>query len=399
MARSFRSSFTQDPKPLGSSGKFLDSTNNTSIGAIRSIRVNSNGTRLSILSDKVHGALKIREPDSRLHVYDSDRDIVDHYDFKNQKRIPVSHFWDPSEPKLLSCETRLASVSDSTNSISSSPTDEPSEQPEEKTEVSERSERVQQVYRREYEPLLTSSHLLLSAQQNSVSRVPTSSLTTSSKPEITTMFVTADFGIKMQDVFALEKPLETLLGLDVPRLYFVSTSPSDGIDSNSESKDDDSSSPSKLMSKVMRDFVGLEDVDNITKAALLDFSYFLTIGNMDEAYRAVKLIKNPSVWENMAHMCVKTKRLDVAEVCLGNMGHARGAAAVRLAKNEPELEAAVGAVAVQLGLLEDAERLFKECGRYDLLNNLYQGQGKWEEGEREKRASLDEDENTSQRAK
>ena len=120
---------------------------------------------------------------------------------------------------------------------------------------------------------------------------------------------------------------------------------------------------------------------------------------MDEAYRAVKLIKNPSVWENMAHMCVKTKRLDVAEVCLGNMGHARGAAAVRLAKNEPELEAAVGAVAVQLGLLEDAERLFKECGRYDLLNNLYQGQGKWEEGEREKRASLDEDENTSQRAK
>ena len=27
----------------------------------------------------------------------------------------------------------------------------------------------------------------------------------------------------------------------------------------------------------------------------------------------------------MAHMCVKTKRLDVAEVCLGHMGHARGA--------------------------------------------------------------------------
>jgi hypothetical protein len=30
----------------------------------------------------------------------------------------------------------------------------------------------------------------------------------------------------------------------------------------------------------------------------------------------------------MAHMCIKTKRLDVAEICLGNMGHARGAAAV-----------------------------------------------------------------------
>jgi intraflagellar transport protein 140 len=28
-------------------------------------------------------------------------------------------------------------------------------------------------------------------------------------------------------------------------------------------------------------------------------------------------------------MCVKTKRLDVAEICLGHMGHARGARAVR----------------------------------------------------------------------
>jgi len=26
------------------------------------------------------------------------------------------------------------------------------------------------------------------------------------------------------------------------------------------------------------------------------------------------------VWENMAHMCIKSKRLDVAEMCLGNMG-------------------------------------------------------------------------------
>ena len=46
---------------------------------------------------------------------------------------------------------------------------------------------------------------------------------------------------------------------------------------------------------------------------------------LDEAYRAVKTIGSASIWENMAHMCVKTKRLDVAEVCLGHMGHARGA--------------------------------------------------------------------------
>jgi intraflagellar transport protein 140 len=45
--------------------------------------------------------------------------------------------------------------------------------------------------------------------------------------------------------------------------------------------------------------------------------------------QAVKLIRSSHVWENMAHMCVKTRRLDVAEMCLGNMGHVRGAAALR----------------------------------------------------------------------
>ena len=36
-------------------------------------------------------------------------------------------------------------------------------------------------------------------------------------------------------------------------------------------------------------------------------------------------------------------------------------------------------VAVQLGLLEDAERLYTECKRYDLLNQLYQSSGQWRE--------------------
>lgn len=35
-------------------------------------------------------------------------------------------------------------------------------------------------------------------------------------------------------------------------------------------------------------------------------------------------------------------------------------------------------VATQLGLLDDAVRLYRECGRYDLLNRLYQAAGLWE---------------------
>lgn len=50
-------------------------------------------------------------------------------------------------------------------------------------------------------------------------------------------------------------------------------------------------------------------------------------------------------------MCVKTQRLDVARVCLGHMGHAQGARALREAQQEPEPEARVAMLAVQLGML------------------------------------------------
>ena len=52
----------------------------------------------------------------------------------------------------------------------------------------------------------------------------------------------------------------------------------------------------------------------------------------------------------MARMCVKTKRLDVATVCLGNMGNARAARALRQAQQEPELDAKVACLAIQLGM-------------------------------------------------
>lgn len=50
-------------------------------------------------------------------------------------------------------------------------------------------------------------------------------------------------------------------------------------------------------------------------------------------------------------MCVRTQRLDVALVCLGNMGSAKAARAVRLSQSIPEKEARLAVLAVQLGML------------------------------------------------
>lgn len=78
-------------------------------------------------------------------------------------------------------------------------------------------------------------------------------------------------------------------------------------------------------------------------------------------------------------MCVKTKRMDVAQVCLGNMRFARGARAARESEGEKELEARLAMVAIQLNMIDDAKSLYKESGRYDLLGKLHQACGEWDD--------------------
>ena len=112
--------------------------------------------------------------------------------------------------------------------------------------------------------------------------------------------------------------------MQVPRFFFASRAAGGGGAAAGGDNGEEAAGAeqgSRLRDKVMLDFVGMEEVDAATQKGMLDFSYFLTIGNMDEAHRAVKLIKKTSLWENMARMCVKTKRLDVAEICLGHMAH------------------------------------------------------------------------------
>ena len=67
-----------------------------------------------------------------------------------------------------------------------------------------------------------------------------------------------------------------------------------------------------------------------------------------------------------------------AEHCLGKMENARGARAAREARSIPELDARGAAVAVHLGMLDDAKKLYISSERYDLLNRLYRASGQWD---------------------
>lgn len=147
-----------------------------------------------------------------------------------------------------------------------------------------------------------------------------------------TMFISSDHGILVQDI----KPTPTdtrLLAVSTPHIAMLHKQ--------------------TIRKQTMTDFVGLESCNKTTRAAILDFSYNLSFGNMDDAFKAIKTVQNVGVWSSLAKMCVKMKRLDVAGVCLGHMGDAKAARAVRLAVGDKTLpvEAKLAVLAIQLGML------------------------------------------------
>uniref|UniRef100_A0A672N0M4 Intraflagellar transport 140 n=1 Tax=Sinocyclocheilus grahami TaxID=75366 RepID=A0A672N0M4_SINGR len=303
------------------------------LGALRSVKCNASGSQLSVLIAQVNG-----RPDNKVYFYDIELDTLSHFDFFTGRpesslaqsedsqrtrcegelaaRCPVSQFWDENEPRLFVCET-----------------------------------------------VHVNSDLLCSSQ----------SQTEKEDVLVVTFFVTQEHGLLLQDSQPKPATLLSLLALDTPYYYYICK-----VVSTPTAAPQVPSSPQMVVRRALRDFVGLESCEKQTRDAMLNFSFYLTIGDMDEAFKAIKLIKSEAVWENMARMCVKSRRLDVARVCLGNMGNARAARALRNTEKEPEVEAQVAVLATQLGML-DAERLYKSCGRFDLLNKFYQAAGQWQQ--------------------
>ncbi|XP_033092150.1 intraflagellar transport protein 140 homolog isoform X5 [Trachypithecus francoisi] len=292
-------------------------------------------------------------PDSKICFYDVEMDTVTIFDFKTgqidrretlsfneqethkshlfadeglKNYVPVNHFWDQSEPQLFVCEAVQETLCSQPQSADGQPRDG-------------RAGPAADV-------------LVLS------------------------FFISEEHGFLLHESFPRPAASHSLLGMEVPYYYF--TRKPEEADREEEVEPGCHHIPQMVSRRPLRDFVGLEDCDKATRDAMLHFSFFVTIGDMDEAFKSIKLIKSETVWENMARMCVRTQRLDVAKVCLGNMGHARGARALREAEREPELEARVAVLATQLGMLEDAEQLYRKCKRYDLLNKFYQAAGQWQ---------------------
>jgi intraflagellar transport protein 140 len=342
---------------------------------IRSIRVNCTGSKLSIIASRIDETSGLPVPDEKLWFYDVELDRVFHHDF-GPNYFPHGHHWDNTEPKLVAVETHKierprVEKKEEAPKVEEKKTEEKKLHSTTSRDVppsrAEKAEREAKEKRDREEKEMKDDKKMEGYEDEG--EVKTEAVPRMADSEVTTLFATSE-GILMQDSFAIEVQGESMMGLEVPFIFFMSR-PTDDPNFAGDTVP-------RVKKRSLRDFVGLEKVPLETQKDLMNFSYHLTVGNMDEAYRAVKKISSETIWENMAQMCVKTKRLDVAEVCLGNMNNARGARAVREAK-KLEKDAQVAMLAIQLGLPEDAERLYKSCGRYDLLTKFYMACGRWKD--------------------
>ncbi|CAH0563779.1 unnamed protein product [Brassicogethes aeneus] len=314
------------PKLLTPVKNLVDSVED--FGEVIQAKTNSDGSKVAMT---IAGTNLI--PDGKLYIWDIERDHLTWFDFKSKStnygdedtedksgfeeicfnRIPLSLNWDAGDCRLLVCDAKKLKTREKKNGF-----------PKVGRSISNAG--VQKTLKDE-------DHILI------------------------TMFVSPDNAIKMHDVKPID-PESRLISVATP---FIATL-----------------QKLSIVREVMGDFIGLESCDGVTKTAVLDFSYNLSLGNMDAAFKAIKLVQSSGVWNSLARMCVKTRRLDVAGVCLGHMGNAQAARALRLAISDDSLplEAKVAVLAVHLGMLDEAEQLYAQCGRYDLLNRLLRSRNK-----------------------
>lgn len=351
----------KNPSSSSSSLSFTSSSNTSTFSytkdnlRIKKIKINCSGTMVAILCDIINGNnYNNYFPDTKLYVYDRLKGILFDYNFFNVSKYPYNFYWDDLDERLLSVETHkmkeknyisyFSAINTMTNSSTSS---------------SNFSNRTSGPGSSGAGYTAGSSFTSVTSSTNTSSNIgststPSANLEENVKnSEVFLLFVTSENGIFMQDSIPLEQSDGPLIYFSVPELFFRSNvvnktigstrsivvKNSDALKNEDESKDgkQDNNTGRNLVSiKIMRDFLGISNIRSLTdtiKFSLLDFNYYLALGKLDEAYKVIKDINSVNIWENMAQMCVKTRRLDVAEVCLGNMGNARGASAIRNFKN------------------------------------------------------------------
>ena len=156
------------------------------------------------------------------------------------------------------------------------------------------------------------------------------------KSWLISFFVPADQQeILVQDVVSANGADQLLIGVRLPQYFMLDEA-------------------ARVQSRVLASLASLnEHSDKSARDALLSFSCHLRRGKVEQAYQAVRTFASPKIWDSLARSCVQLKRPDVGLICLGKLGNARAAGAVRIAhtKYPGQIEAITAILAVQLGMV------------------------------------------------
>ena len=189
-------------------------------------------------------------------------------------RIPIEAFWDQQDARLLAVETEYAKLSGDASKPEENKEESKGGQAEAFAAIKESE--IEDDFRQKKEEFQGKT--------------------------LETFFVTTDYSIKRQDIIKFDEGEETLLGVQVPYFYYMGRKPveEDDEDAPAQTNSGEPKNAMIILRKPMKDFVGLENVEQSIKTAIMNFSHFLTVGNMDEAYNSVRNIHNNTVWQNMA---------------------------------------------------------------------------------------------------
>lgn len=246
--------------------------NGESLGDIREAYVNIKSNYIAILADTSNNS-EVKIPQTKFFIFDVEMDNFSEYEI-SQNRIPVEIIWDQEDYRLFGVSTEYA-----------------------KDLVEESN----------YQEKLIFDH-----QKNSNEKKEWLG------SEFFIFFYNMEFGINKQESHIINRDIQGVFALNIPSIYFILSKTS-----TSEKQ------MTSLTTKKFQFFEGLDKIDDNIKQSLIDFSIYMSCGKLDEAYKIVKNIKNPLIWENMAQICIKSKRIDVLDICLSNMRFSRGMKAVR----------------------------------------------------------------------
>ncbi|KAI9354065.1 hypothetical protein DFJ73DRAFT_959062 [Zopfochytrium polystomum] len=181
------------------------------------------------------------------------------------------------------------------------------------------------------------------------------------KNEVASFFVSSEHGIILHERYTKRADTDSLIGVHMPFHYFVASG----------------AVVPTVNRQVSPDFSDLDDPDPSITAAMIEFAFQIDTGNLDDAFKALQCVENDRVWKNLARICVKRMRVDVAIICLCKIRHVKAIAALRRIDDEKSLELKAATLAIFLDMHEEVQQIYTKLGRYDLLNLYHQESGQW----------------------